>query len=76
MKKLTEKQIHNLNVAKLNGVQNVFLPIRKCFSTWYVKMFSVDELLATGFLPSYWYRDSGITETKALNMKAERLLNW
>lgn len=76
MKKLSEKQIANLQDAKARGIEKVFLTSRIYFGTRYVCLFSVNQLLLDGFLPSYWYRDLGMTETQALNKGAERLLNW
>lgn len=76
MTKLTEKQIKRLEEAKKDGVKTVFKYCRKYYSTWYVELFSVDELLEKKTLPSYWYRNKGMTETKALKDGAIRLLSW
>lgn len=67
MKKLTENQIENLKKFKSEGGIYVYLPIRKCFDTWYVRIFHIDNLLKYGFIPSYWYKGLGdCTENQAL----------
>ena len=59
MKKLNEKQIEALTNYKLNGGIYVYKTIRKHFSSWYVRLFHVDNLLEKGFIPSYWYSGKG-----------------
>lgn len=79
MKKLTEKQIKNLKEFKKNGGIYVYLGIRKCFSSWYVRLFHVDNLLESGVIPSYWYRGLGdCTETQALKQGYRSLqrMSW
>lgn len=79
MKKLTEKQIVNLKEFKNNGGTYVYLMIRKCFSSWYVRLFHVDNLLESGVIPSYWYRGLGdCTETQALKQgyKSLHIMSW
>lgn len=79
MKKLTEKQIQGLEQFKQNGGTYVYLPIRKVYSTWYVRLFHVNNLLKENQLPSYWYRGLGdCTKTEAIKNGYESLikLNW
>ena len=59
MTKLNEKQIQALKDFKDNGGIYVYKSIRKHFSTWYVRLFHVDNLLENGFIPNYWYRGLG-----------------
>ena len=59
MKKLTEKQTVGLKEFKKNGGIYVYLRIRKHFSSWYVRLFHVNNLLEDGFIPSYWYKGLG-----------------
>jgi len=59
MKKLSEKQIANLQEFKQNGGTHVYLRIRKHYDSWYVRLFHVNNLLADNMIPSYWYKGLG-----------------
>ena len=79
MKKLNENQLEKLKQFKNNGGIYVYLGIRKYFSTWYVKLFHVDNLLENKMLPSYWYKEKGdCTETQALKQGYQSLqrMSW
>lgn len=78
MKKLNENQLYALEQYKKNGGIYVYKRIRKCFDTWYVRLFHVDNLLENGFIPSYWYQGSGDCTEKQADKKGYKCLgsNW
>lgn len=59
MKKLTNEQVLALQKFKRDGGIHVYLPIRKHFDSWYVRIFHVDNLLRENEIPSYWYKGLG-----------------
>ena len=67
MKRLTGKDLQKLEKIKREGAKFVYKYIRKHFSSWYVRIFSIDSLLESKELPSYWYKGKGdCTESQAL----------
>ena len=65
MKKLNDEQIERLKKWRKEGYTKVYRTLRKWYTTWYVAVFSIDELLEKKAFPSYFYKEKGITETQA-----------
>lgn len=84
LRRLKNEKINRETNSRIGTIQTergtyVYLPIRKVYSTWYVRLFHVNNLLKENQLPSYWYRGLGdCTETEAIKNGYESLikLNW